>query len=92
MIAPTRAALLVEDTIVDDTPQHRGSGRLTSQELPPESAIAYRGTGRQRNNDKANFAHRGSGRIDNDTTVSFDVAYRGSGRISPNLADHAQMA
>ena len=59
---------------------------LSNQELlaVTEDATAYRGTGR--NSEKEDIpvmAHRGSGRIDDDTADTNDVAYRGSGRVSP---------
>ncbi|MGF1523026.1 MAG: hypothetical protein ACFBSF_11985 [Leptolyngbyaceae cyanobacterium] len=56
--------------------------RLVSGQQQSESAIAYRGTGRYSEPINPTLAHRGSGRVDNDTTDANDVAYRGSGRIS----------
>ena len=56
---------------------------LINQELFVEEATAYRGTGRNSQEREVPVAHRGSGRIDNDTADTNDVAYRGSGRVSP---------
>lgn len=61
--------------------------RLVSKQQQSESAIAYRGTGRYSEPIDPMLAHRGSGRVDNDTADTNDVAYRGSGRISPNSMD-----
>ncbi|MEM9006949.1 MAG: hypothetical protein AAGE59_25905 [Cyanobacteria bacterium P01_F01_bin.86] len=63
--------------------QSRGE-HLTNQELSSDKVIAYRGTGRYSERGDKTTAHRGSGRIDDGTTDTNDVAYRGSGRIAPD--------
>ncbi|NER78198.1 MAG: hypothetical protein F6K42_01210 [Leptolyngbya sp. SIO1D8] len=84
-LLPIGTTLLASNSNSEDAAQHRGSGRLTTQELLSENQVAYRGTGRYRQRqEQPELAHRGSGRVDDDTADSTKVSYRGSGRILPN--------
>jgi hypothetical protein len=80
----------------DTTPEgssHRGSGRIVTQEALTRDAIAFRGTGRFHTPGNLYvISHRGSGRIDDQTTDSGKSAYRGSGRISPHPLQTAEFA
>lgn len=63
-------ALLANETDPDNGAEHRGSGRLYTRVLPTSDLLST-------------FAHRGSGRIDEDVaTRTIFTAYRGSGRVT----------